>query len=194
MENSILWDIFAAPGLQRLNDKIDRIVYEFCDGPLKDDSYEAMCQMIDGWGLIADSKQLSRTFQLLTKAMKQKKLNVLRAFADKGVCSLLDGKLGGVLVMLAAEQNNVKALDIFLKAGAKGSVWRVKTGTTPLMAMAAHQNKMGVSLLLNYGANPMVRDKSGKQAIDYWCHSKVTPTRVAQKAVASPQQGARTHS
>ena len=77
----------------------------------------------------------------------------------------------GLTPLVAAAKSDAEITEMLLNHKAKVDEPSIN-GTTPLMAAAAYGQPANVRLLLEYGANPNLKDNQGKTAMDYASENK----------------------
>jgi len=125
------------------------------------------------------TKQLGILFNAY-QAYYRPDVQAARRKALKGEWRMMStAKLESTLQRAIAQEDGEVYFD-FLKNGGNPN-WMFENGTTPLIAATVLRKKHMVSILLQNGANPMERDKSGKTAIDRALDNEILDLLVQYK-------------
>ena len=133
---------------------------------------------------LLSTKKISKPETYLMTACGQKSAKTVQLLIKYGAKPNDTLENGYSDAMMAVSFGSLKVLECLLKNGANLKQTRKVDGMTILMFAAFNGDAKKVKLLLDFGADKYVEDKSGKSALDYvdqiYEHLKVSETTKAE--------------
>jgi ankyrin repeat protein len=133
---------------------------------------------------LLSTNKISKPETYLMTACGQKSAKTVQLLIKYGAKPNDTLENGYSVAMMAASFGSLEVLECLLKNGANLKQTRKVDGMTILMFAAFNGDSKKVKLLLDFGADKYVKDKSGKSALDYvdqiYEHLKVSETTKAE--------------
>ena len=128
-------------------------------------SYEVFKWLLDHGMKLPRSE--SGTQQLLQNAISHGNESMIKLLLNKGLTVQPKNEFGICLLSMAVLNRNPKILRYFLQQSVFLIDYRGKQGKTALMTAARTGNVEAAKLLLEHGANPLIKDQQGLSALHH---------------------------